>query len=67
MPKDIHPFLGINHINGKAYVVLFDKEDSGMVVYNETNSDKIKFGTYGDFDENQFEFLDPSTVITLSN
>lgn len=67
MPKDIHPFLGINYVDGKAYVVLFDKTDSGMVVFNETLSPKIKFGMYGDFDEDQFEFLSPDTVITLTN
>ena len=62
-----YPYLGRNFIDGKAYVVLFSEEDMGTVVMNETNSRRIKFGTYGSFDESAFEFLPPNECVRLNN
>lgn len=66
MERD-YPYLGINQIDGKNYVVFFTEPDRGVVVMNETNSDKIKFGTLNNFDETQFELLPQDQCVRLSN
>ena len=40
-----YPYLGIRQIDGKSYVVLFTEEDKGVVVMNETDSEKLKLKT----------------------
>ena len=62
-----YPYLGRNYINNKPYVVLFLEEETGVVVVDETEGDTIKFGQYGNFDENVFELLTPDEVVRLSN
>lgn len=62
-----YPYLGRNYINEKPYVVLFLEEETGVVVVNETDSEDIKFGQYGNFDESKFELLPPDEVVRLSN
>lgn len=62
-----YPFLGINHIDGKSYVVFFTESDRGVIVLNETDKEELSFGTVGDFDESQFEFLSPDQCIRLQN
>ena len=62
-----YPYLGRHYIDGKQYVVLFLEEETGVVVVNETDSEEIKFGQYGNFDENEFELLPPEEVVRLSN
>ena len=62
-----YPYLGINYIDGKPYVVLFTEEEYGVVLMNETNSDKIKFGYIGNFDESMFEMLPPDQCVRLNN
>ena len=62
-----YPYLGRKYVDGKAYVVLFSEEDMGTVVMNETNSRRIKFGTYGSFDESAFEVLPPNECVRLNN
>ena len=62
-----YPYLGRNFINDKPYVVLFLEEETGVVVVDETEGDSIKFGQYGNFDENVFELLPPDEVVRLSN
>lgn len=62
-----YPYLGRNYINNKPYVVLFLEEETGVVVVDETEGDTIKFGQYGNFDENVFELLPPDEVVRLSN
>ena len=62
-----YPYLGIRHINGKSYVVLFTEEDTGVVVMNETDSEKIKFGLIGNFDETEFEKLPQDQCVRLNN
>lgn len=65
--EDRYPYLGINHIDGKAYVVLFTEEEHGVVVLNETDSQKLRFGYIGNFDETEFEMLPPDQCVRLSN
>lgn len=62
-----YPFLGINQFNDKNYVVLFTEPDRGVVVLNETDSEKLAFGTIDNFDESQFELLPPDQCVRLSN
>ncbi len=62
-----YPYLGIKQIDGKSYVVMFTEEDKGVVVMNETDSEKIKFGLIGNFDETEFEKLPPDRCVRLSN
>lgn len=62
-----YPYLGRNYINGKPYVVLFNEEDMGTVVMNDTDSPKIKFSDYGSFDESVFEVLPPDECVRISN
>lgn len=65
--EEKYPYLGIKQIEDKSYVVLFTEEDRGVVVMNTTNSDKIKFGMIGNFDENEFELLPPDQCVRLNN
>lgn len=65
--EEKYPYLAINYIDDKSYVVLFTEEDYGVVVMNETDSQAIKFGDIGNFDENQFEILSPDQCVRLSN
>lgn len=62
-----YPYLGRHYINDKPYVVLFLEEETGVVVVNETDSEEIKFGQYGNFDESVFEVLPPDEVVRLGN
>ena len=62
-----YPFLGINHVDGKSYVVFFTEPDRGVILMNETDNDKLKFGTITDFDETQFEVLPQEQCVRLSN
>lgn len=65
--EEKYPYLGINHIDDKSYVVLFTEEDTGVVLLNETNSEVIKFGLISNFDETKFEPLPPDQCVRLSN
>ena len=65
--NESYPYLGLRHINGKSYVVLFTEEDTGVVVMNETDSEKIKFGLIGSFDETEFEKLPQDQCVRLNN
>lgn len=65
--EEKYPYLGINYIDEKPYVVLFTEEEYGVVVMNETNSDTIKFGYIGNFDEERFEKLPQDQCIRLNN
>lgn len=67
MEEKNYPYLGINHLDDKSYVVFFTEPDRGVVVLNETDSDKIRFGTINNFDETQFELLPPDHCVRLSN
>ena len=65
--NESYTYLGIRQINGKNYVVLFTEEDTGVVVMNETDSEKIKFGLIGSFDETEFEKLPQDQCVRLNN
>lgn len=65
--NETYPYLGIRQINGKSYVVLFTEEEHGVVVMNSTESDTIKFGYIGNFDEEKFEKLPPDQCVRLNN
>jgi hypothetical protein len=65
--EEKYPYLGINYIDEKPYVVLFTEEEHGVVVMNETDSQTIKFGYIGNFDESQFEFLPQDQCVRLNN
>ena len=65
--NESYKYLGIRQINGKSYVVLFTEEDTGVVVMNETDSEKIKFGLIGSFDETEFEKLPQDQCVRLNN
>lgn len=62
-----YPYLGVNVINGKQYVVFFTEEDRGVVVMNETDSESIKFGMIDNFAEEQFEPLSQDQCVRLCN
>lgn len=62
-----YPYLGINYIDEKPYVVLFTEEEYGVVIANDTDSKNIKFGQIGNFDETQFEMLPEGQCVRLSN
>lgn len=67
MEEKRYPYLGKTSVNGKQYVVLFSEPDMGTVVMNETDSERIKFGSYGSFDESLFEPLPPDVCVRLNN
>lgn len=62
-----YPYLGINYIDEKPYVVLFTEEEYGVVIMNETNSETVKFGYIGNFDESKFEMLPQDQCVRISN
>lgn len=62
-----YPYLGRTYIKEKPYVVFFIKEETGVVVVNETDSENIFLGKYGLFDEESFEPLPPNECVRLSN
>ena len=65
--NESYPYLGIRQINGKSYVVLFTEEDTGVVVMTDTDSEKIKFGLIGSFDETEFDKLPQDQCVRLNN
>lgn len=62
-----YPYLGRSYVNDKPYVVLFLEENKGVIVVNETGDDNYKFGKYGEFEENSFEFLPQEEVVRIGN
>jgi len=66
MDEKNYPYLG-RYKSKKPYVVLFTEPDTGVVVMNESDSDRIKFGMYASFDEEYFEVLPPDVCVRLQN
>lgn len=62
-----YPYLGRNFVNEKAYIVFFTEPDTGVVVLNDTDSKRIKFGMIGSFDESRFEVLPHEVCVRLQN
>ena len=67
MEERVYPYLGRNFVNDKAYIVLFTEPDTGVVVLNDTENTRIKFGLYGSFAEERFEVLPPDVCVRLQN
>lgn len=65
--ENIYPFLGIKTIEDKNYVVFFYEKDMGVVVHADSGIEGIRLGLHGEFDENQFEYLDPELQVPLHN
>ena len=65
--KHEYPYLGRNFIGDKYYVVMFTEPDYGVVVDSEVDSEKIKVGYIGDFDEAKFGFLPEGEYVQLEN
>lgn len=66
--EEKYPYLGITNINGQNCVVLFSSENYGTVVMSEVdNNPEYAFGSINDFDEKDFEFLDPETAVRINN
>lgn len=67
MEEKLYPYLGINTIDDKSYVVLFTEPDYGIVVMDETGNEKCKFGNIGNYAEEVFSPLPPEQCVRLSN
>ena len=67
MEEKNYPYLGRNYVNGKAYIVLFLEPETGVVVMDDTEGSRIRFGMYGGFAEEKFEVLPPDECVRLSN
>lgn len=66
--EDKYPYLGIRNINGQDCVVFFASENYGTVVMSEVeNNPEYAFGSISDFNEEDFEFLDPEIVVRINN
>lgn len=62
-----YPYLGINQFENKSYVVLFTEPEYGVIVMSESDNDKLKFGTIGNFDETKFDYLPQDQCVRLNN
>lgn len=63
-----YPYLGKHTYKGKTYVVFFTEKSKGVVVMSEVEqNDKYKFGAYGEFDEEPFEYLEEGVCVRLQN
>ena len=52
-----YPYLGIKIVEDKKNIVFFTEENKGVVVYDETGVDRLRFGFNGAFDEDEYDFL----------
>lgn len=67
MENKKYPYLGKMSIDNKQYVVLFNEPDNGMIVMSDFDDPKLKFATYGSFDESKFTVLSPEECVRISN
>ena len=66
--NSIYPFLGVKYVSDEVYyVVMFNEKDMGMVVQCKGQIDGISLGFYGEFDETQFEYVNPEYDVILNN
>lgn len=65
--EEKYPYLGVNTINDKSYVVLFTEPDHGVVLMDETGNENCKFGRIADFGEDAFTPLPPDQCVRISN
>lgn len=52
-----YPYLGFKVVEDKNNVVFFTGENEGVVVLDETMIDGMTFGTNGEFNEDEYDFL----------
>lgn len=64
-----YPYLGVKEFNTDEHVVIFFTEkNKGVVVDNTTiSNDSYKFGRYGEYDEDDFDFLREGVCVRLNN
>lgn len=67
-----YPYLGMftfPNNNEMYYIVLFNKQKSGMVVSTTiTGNDLLNIGNYSEeWDENVFQYLDKDVEVRLNN
>lgn len=70
-----YPYLGYKNMDGEtenpnenSVIVFFTSENKGVVVHNNNVDNKAEaFGTYGIFDEDNFEFYPENATVILQN
>lgn len=69
-----YPYLGFKNENGtnivgkESIIVFFTSENHGVVVHNSDNNSKENaFGTYGEFNEDDFYFYPEENTVILQN
>lgn len=62
-----YPYLGRNNVGEEYYIVMFTEPNYGVVIDGDIESDRIKVGYIGDFEEKQFEFLPEGEYVQLEN
>lgn len=71
-----YPYLGFKNENGSkvlsddSIVVFFIDTNKGVVVHNineNTGNKDLAFGTYGTFDEDEYEFYPEQNTVILQN
>lgn len=71
-----YPYLGFKNENGSkvlsddSIVVFFTDTNKGVVVHNineNTGNENMRFGRYGAFNEDEFEFYPEQNTVVLQN
>ena len=62
-----YPYLGVKTVDAKQVTVLFTERDKGVVVSSETGDDEYRFGKYGDFAEDEYDFMPQNMCVRLNN
>lgn len=71
-----YPYLGFKNEDGsdvlteKSIIVFFTSLNKGVVVHNNnenTGNKDLAFGTYGTFDEDEYEFYPEQNTVILQN
>lgn len=63
-----YPYLGITKTDDeKSVVVFFTERDKGVVVSNETEDERYKFGKYDEYDEDIFVYFPQNQCVRLNN
>lgn len=62
-----YPYLGMRKFDDKQVTILFTELGKGVVVDNQTQDDEYRFGRYGEFDEDEYDFLPQNVCVRLNN
>lgn len=62
-----YPYLGHIENDKENLVILFLKENYGMVVMSNVSDENLSFGTLSNFNEKDFELLPKDRCVRLSN